>query len=451
MILCMKYLTYILGLLILSACSLTIPGVAEIPTPTPSVSVRPSLPRPPRPPTPVPAQPTLVPTPTLAPIALSERRRIFVQVWETVRDHYLYADYNGIDWDAVYSEFSVKVDASRNADEFYRLMELMIERLGDDHSRYESPQEVAAQQAEFAGTLRYGGIGAEIRDVDEGGLISSVVPGGPADRAGIMPRDVIISVDGVAYQDSAAFGPGGPISQVRGEPGTPVRLGIRSPNQPPREVVVIREVIDLDAFNRVRTQRLADGSVGLVTIPSFYVEAVDRQVRQAVLDLLEDEPLSGLIIDVRSNGGGYVHLMRNTIALFHNGGMIGYTRGRSIRENERIPMGDVIPELEGVPIIVLVSDETVSAAEMFAAGMQVLGRARVVGTPSAGNTENLYSYDFADGSRLLLAEVAFFLPDDTPIEGRGVQPDRLVDVEWWRYQPEDDPQILAALEEIVRP
>ncbi|EFO81612.1 peptidase S41 [Oscillochloris trichoides DG-6] len=446
----MKYLTCILLLLMLPACSLTIPGVASAPTPTPSVTLPASLPRPPRPPTPIPPQPTLAPTPTLAPLTLSERRRIFVQVWETVRDHYLYADYNGVDWQAVYDEVSAQVDASTDAEAFYRLMERMIERLDDDHSRYESPQEVAAQQAEFSGTLRYGGIGAEIRDVDEGGLISSVVPGGPADRAGIMPRDVIISVDGVDYEDSDAFGPGGPISQVRGEPGTPVRLGIRSPNQPPREVVVIREVIDLDAFNRVHARRLANSSLGLLSIPSFYVEGVDRQVRQAVEDLLQDGPLTGLIIDVRANGGGYVHLMRNTIALFHDGGIIGSTSGRSSSEEQRIPTGKQIPDLREVPIVVLVSEETISAAEMFAAGMQVLGRARIVGTPSAGNTENLYSYDFADGSRLLLAEVAFYLPDGTPVEGRGVQPDRRVDAEWWRYQPEDDPQIQAAIEELQR-
>jgi C-terminal processing protease CtpA/Prc len=102
-----------------------------------------------------------------------------------------------------------------------------------------------------------------------------------------------------------------------------------------------------------------------------------------------------------------------------------------------------------VPILVLVGPDTVSAAEMFAAGMQVLGRARVVGVPSAGNTENLYSYSFDDGSRMLLATVAYRLPDGALIEGSGVQPDTVVDVDWWRYPPDQDPQLLAALAEIA--
>jgi C-terminal processing protease CtpA/Prc len=97
-----------------------------------------------------------------------------------------------------------------------------------------------------------------------------------------------------------------------------------------------------------------------------------------------------------------------------------------------------------VPIVVLVGDETVSAAEMFTAGMQVLGRATIVGMPSAGNTENLYAYSFEDGSRLLLAQVAYRLPDGTLIEDRGVIPDRVVEADWWRYDLADDPQFQVA-------
>jgi C-terminal processing protease CtpA/Prc len=85
---------------------------------------------------------------------------------------------------------------------------------------------------------------------------------------------------------------------------------------------------------------------------------------------------------------------------------------------------------------------------MFAAGMQALGRGRVVGAPSAGNTENLAPYGFADGSRLWLAEYAYRLPDDTPLEGRGVRPDRVVLAEYWRFASDHDPQVLAALEEL---
>jgi carboxyl-terminal processing protease len=401
-----------------------------------------------------PAPPTatfepLAPTPTLPPLAAEERSKIFERVWSIVRDTYVYEDYRGVDWEAVREEFAPRVATAETPEAFYGLMRELIERLGDDHSRFESPQEVAAQEAEFEGDARYGGIGAQIRDVEEGGLVTSLVPGGPAERAGIGRHDLIVAVNGIPFIDSEAFGPDGPIGMVRGEIGTPVRLTVRSGDGPPREVVVVREPIELAAFNEVRARMLPDGAAGLIEIPTFYVDELDVKVRAAVEGLLAAGPLHGLIIDVRSNAGGYVHLMRNTIALFHDGGSIGSTSGRSISEEQEIPAGATVAGLAGVPIVVLVGPDTVSAAEMFAAGMQTLGRARVVGTASAGNTENLYSYSFDDGSRLLLATVAYRLPDGALIEGRGVQPDSVVDVDWWRYPAEQDPQLLAALAEIA--
>jgi carboxyl-terminal processing protease len=70
----------------------------------------------------------------------------------------------------------------------------------------------------------------------------------------------------------------------------------------------------------------------------------------------------------------------------------------------------------------------------------------VVGVPSAGNTENLIGHDLSDGSRLWLAELVFRLPDGALIEGRGVQPDQVVEAEWWRFSREQDPQVIAAVE-----
>jgi len=390
----------------------------------------------------------LAPTATLAPVGAEQRQQIFDEVWTLVRDSYLYDDFNGVDWEAVRGEFAPRVAAAEQPEAFYGLMRELIDRLGDDHSRFESPQEVAAQQAEFEGELQYGGIGAVIRDTDEGGLVVSVAAGGPAERAGIQPRELIVAVNGIPFVDAEAFGPEGPLGMVRGEPGTPVRLTVRSGAGDEREIDVFREVIDQDVFNRVTSRRLGDGRFGYVEVPSFYVAELDTHVRAAVEGLLRDGPLEGLIVDVRNNSGGYVHLMRATIGLFHDGGSIGSTRGRGDGEEQLIPSGQAIPSMAEVPMAVLISDETASAAEMFAAGMQVLGRARVVGVPSAGNTENLYSYSFDDGSRLLMAQVAYRRPDGTLIEGQGVTPDREVSVEWWRYPLDSDPQVLAAIAEI---
>lgn len=416
-----------------------LPASAAAPAPASGAATMPVLT-----PTPAPAA-TIAPTPTLAPLSREERLNIFQEVWETVRDNYLYEDFNGLDWEAVRAEVQPKVEAAATPEEFYTIMREMIARLGDDHSRFESPQEVAAQIAEARGQLQYGGIGVSVRTVDEGGLVTRVVPGGPADQAGILPRDLIVAVNGIPFNDPEAFGPEGAIGAVRGLPGTSVRLTIKRGDEEPRDVEVTRAIIDIAIFNQVTAKRLT-GDIGLLHIPSFYVDNADSQARDALTALLTGGPLRGMIIDVRDNSGGYIHVMRNIIALFHDGGSIGASVGRNDREEQRIPRGRTIPELTRIPVVILISEETASAAEMFTAGMRILRQATVVGVPSSGNTENLYGYDFSDGSRLLLAEVAYQLPDGTLIEGTGIIPDVLIEAEWWRFPAEQDPQLLAAQE-----
>jgi C-terminal processing protease CtpA/Prc len=228
-----------------------------------------------------------------------------------------------------------------------------------------------------------------------------------------------------------------------------VTLTVRSPGETPREVTLTRRTIPANAFPPVEARRLPGGSVGLITIGTFFSEGVDQQVRQQIERLAQEGPLDGLILDLRDNGGGYIHLMLQTLALFVDGGLIGSSgRGAGAGRPIEIPGGATLPELAQLPVVVLIGPDTASAAEMFAAGMQLGGRARIVGEASSGNVENLVQHSFSDGSRLWLAELAYRLPDGTPIEGRGVLPNRVVQAEWWRYPPESDPQLLAALEEL---
>jgi len=287
-----------------------------------------------------------------------------------------------------------------------------------------------------------------VRDDPGGGLITRLAHGGPAEQAGLRSRDLILAVGSTPFTDTAAFGPEGPNGFIRGAPGTTVQLTVRSPGGAPRVVLITRQVIPSDAFPPVEAQRLPGKQIGLLMISTFERQELDQLVRDQIDLLLKAGPLDGLIIDLRDNQGGIVSTMLDTLGLFVDGGLIGVTRGRDARHKQEIPPGKTIPALEGVPIVVLLGDQTVSAAEMFAAGMRVRERARIVGVPSAGNTENLLAHNLPDGSRLWLAEYAYYLPDGSLLEGQGVQPDREVDAQWWRFDPLDDPQVQAAVAEL---
>jgi C-terminal peptidase prc len=408
-------------------------------TPTPSVT-----------PTPSPTFEPLPPTATLAPLAQAQREAVFERVWGLVRDRYIYTDYRGLDWEAMRAEFAPRVASADSPEAFYGLMRELIQRLGDDHSRFESPREVAEEQAEFEGELRYAGIGVQVRDIAEGALITKVARDGPAEEAGLRTRDVILAIEGVPFTDTARFGSIGPIGAVRGVPGSPVRLTIRSPGRAPRDVTVTRRAISADAFARVEAQLLRGGRIGLIHIDTFFAEELEQDVRAALARLSAGGPLDGLIVDVRDNGGGRIDLMLDTIAMFADGGTIGSSAGRGSRNRLRVPSGQTLPAYAETPIVVLIGEETASAAEMFAAGMRALGRATIVGVASSGNLEKLVRAALADGSRLWLAELTYRLPDGKTLEGRGVQPDQVVDVEWWRYEADDDPQIKAAVAQLQR-
>jgi C-terminal peptidase prc len=386
----------------------------------------------------------------LAPLDSDLRLQVFDQVWTLVRDRYVYQDYRGLDWNAIRDEFAPRVGAAASAEEFYTLMRELIDRLGDDHSGFQTPQDVAQQEEEFRGTLQYAGIGAMVRESDDGGVITRLANGGPAQQAGLQPRELILAVNGIPYSDTERLGSGGLIGRVRGAPGTQVMLLVRGRDGITRDVTIVRNVIPSDAFPSVEGQRLPGSNVGFVLIDTFYLENLDQLVADKIDELLATGPLDALIIDVRDNGGGRVDLMLKTIGLFVDGNTVGKGIGRRSSYDLNVPGGTTIPMLQDVPIAVLVSEETVSAGEIFSAGMQLLGRAKIVGVPSAGNTENLSGHTLDDGSQLWLAEWAYTLPDGTLIEGRGVQPDRVVEAEWWRFEPQNDPQVIAARELLGR-
>ncbi len=416
-----------------------VPTISAAPTSAPSAAPT-SAPDPPPPTDPPPP-----PTPTLASLDAGERSRVFEQVWTLIRDRYVYTDFRGQNWDLIKAEFAPKTAAASDPTEFYDLIDEMIGLLGDDHTRLDSPQDVAEEQASFDGTLTYAGIGAMIRDVPEGILITRLARGGPADIAGLKPRDLVVAIDGVLVSDTVTLGPAGPIGKVRGPSGTAVTLTVISDGAE-RQVPVTRRVIAADAFPDVEALRLPNSKIGYLLIDTFSVDDLDGRVRDALENLAEAGPLDGLIIDVRDNSGGRIDYMLNTIALFQDGGTIGKSSGRDYSDTLTVPGGRVIPAYRSLPIAILTGDGSVSAAEMFSAGMQHLGRAKVVGTRSAGNTENLLSHDLEDGSRLWLAELVFRLPDGTLIEGKGVIPDREVAADYWRFPLERDPQVKAAVD-----
>jgi C-terminal processing protease CtpA/Prc len=186
--------------------------------------------------------------------------------------------------------------------------------------------------------------------------------------------------------------------------------------------------------------------MGYIIIPDLWTGDMDALVDRELAKLLDaDPPMSRLIIDIRGNGGGYRTVLEHILGNFVDG-----PAGSFYDKNGTYPFtitGRALQQrLKNIPAAVLIDWGTESYAEVLAAVLQSRRRALVVGRNSAGNTETIYRYDFADGSRLWVAQQGFKLPDGTGLEGRGVVPDVHVSEDWTAFPESDDPDIQRAIE-----
>lgn len=403
------------------------------PTPAPSATSS-STPAPALSPTPT-STATIQPSPTLPVLAEPARAQRFDEVWQTVKDHYLYADYNGVDWDAVKQQWRPRALSAPDSAAFYRALAEMIGALGDRHSRFISPQEVFQEQARVSGVERYVGIGVSVAQTPDGPFIQTVFPDSPAAQAGLRRRDRILLIDGQSWAS-----PGAALS---GPAGSAVTLRVQSPGGAVRDLEVGRR--EVGSRRVVEAYRLDQTNVGYVLIQSFWQDDIGEQVRAALEKLLDAGPIDGLIVDVRSNGGGWRSVLEQVLANFMRGKAGEFFRRDTAYALEITPNA-VYARLEQAPMVVLVDDGAQSYAEVFAAALSSVGRAKVIGGPTPGNTETIFPYDFDDKSRLWIAQEAFRLNSGVDLEGQGVALDVVMDVNWIAFSEADDPHILKALE-----
>lgn len=378
----------------------------------------------------------------------ARQQRIFRRLWRIVNDRYIYPDFNGYDWRAARNTMNQRIAAGMSDDQFYEAMRQLIIALGDDHSQFLSPDEARSEDADYEGTGSYIGIGIVTAvNRDKGYLyVLSVLPDSPAEQSGIRPHDHVLEIDGQPSVDAQG---NSQAQLLRGPPGTVVRLRIRTPGMEPRLLELQREAVS--SVERIEYRVLAHDAggrrIGYLNIPSLFEESVLARSRQALRALMQAGPLDGLILDLRTNGGGTYGNLRGLLTLFTDG-EVGYFATRSGTRTLIRVRANNIGNSQRVPLAVLVGPATESFAEVLAGVLQSRGRAALIGQHTAGNIETLLSHEFEDGSRLWLAEETFRLPDGSGWEGRGLEPDVYVDKNWDEYTVDDDPVLAAALEHL---
>jgi carboxyl-terminal processing protease len=378
--------------------------------------------------------------------SLALQMQVFEDLWTIIDENYLYPDFNGVDWDAIHQEYRQRIEVGVSNQDFYSAMKEMVYRLGDDHSSFLSPEEAREQDVQYAGEYDYAGIGVMVSVVPERNVatILLVFPSSPAERAGLLPHDSILAIDGQPIVDEQ-----GNLRRelLRGPEGTTIQVTIHSPGQPNRQVPVTRERIDSPLPVPHQVFATPSGKrIGYIFLPTFNDERVDDLVEVALKEMSAGSPLEGLILDDRQNGGGSSQVLLDTLVYFTNGPVGSLVQ----RQNEQ-PLSVTGKDVEGsqsIPLLVMIGKGALSFGEVFAGIIKDLGRADLIGEQTTGNVEVLTLYNFTDGSRALIANMTF-RPYNHPgqdWEVTGITPDLVVPSDWDQVTLETDPAIQAALE-----
>ncbi len=398
----------------------------------------------------VPATEQAIPTPAIQAnksIDHATQMQIFESVVKTVSDVYVYPDFNGHNWNDIVTAYRATLQAGVSTQVFYRDMQLLIGDLGDNHSRFDSPVDVAQEQAELNGSSQFVGIGVLVVPDTKKHLIgvAGVFPGSPAEHAGIQPHDSILAVDGmplVQYGQVYTY-------RVRGPQCSAARLTIQSPGQAPRDIMIIRHSIVGDLPVQARLIPTTDGSkIGYIMLPSFFDEKIPGEVADALRNFGK---LDGLIIDNRFNTGGSSDVLEPVLSYFVSG-TLGNFKTRTAVTRPLTIQPNPIENSQTVPMVILVGKNTVSFGEISSGALQDSGRAKLVGEHTAGNVEILHGFNYPDGSMMWLAAETFDpAVHHTRWEGTGVIPDVQVAADWDTFTFATDPVIAAALKVLGHP
>ncbi len=335
-------------------------------------------------------------------------------------------------------------DAFREALDYGALQgafQLLVEQEAlDAYTAFLPPEVAEAVAQQLSG--EYEGIGVYIEVVEGVLTIVSPIPGSPAEEVGLLPGDVLLAADGVPFTDLSLDE-----AQllVQGPEGSTVQLTVLRPGQTDSFTVdVVRRKIDTPVVDYALDP---ESRVAVIQVAIFNDKTTEQL--DAALTRSETDAVTGIVLDLRGNGGGWVTAAQEMIGRFvpTGSGVALYEDEDQAEGNEliEVPILGGGPELFDLPMVVLVNGGTASAAEIVAGALNDFERATVVGVQTFGKGSVQRVHEFEDGSSLRVTIAVWLTPDQTGLNGVGVTPD----VEAQRPEgtpPGDDPQLDQALE-----
>jgi carboxyl-terminal processing protease len=361
------------------------------------------------------------------------RLTVFDDVWETIQERYYDTKFHGIDWQAKRATFRPAAARAGNTVEFYDLLRQMIASLRDAHTRVYSPEEKFDWWSP-----RFVTVGLTVREIEGVPTVIHVEANSEASKTEIRPGDVIASIDnipvaemiaqrmkntGVTNDGSIRFRTIGTLFD--GAAGSQVNVAWITRNGKHKSAVLQRywSQRQLGFTNQRR------GKLAILRIDAF-TQTVAQDFARALPGILDGA--QGIVLDLRSNGGGDAEAMADVASLFLDDGTnLGKFADRSgasfeLQTYTRRMWSRAASPIK-LPLVVLTSENTSSAAEILAATLQAKGRAKVIGSGTCGCVLAIRNrHALPDGGVLDVSEFDYRTAGGVRLEGAGIKPDKLI-------------------------
>ncbi|MGA2033460.1 MAG: S41 family peptidase [Thermoguttaceae bacterium] len=287
----------------------------------------------------------------------------------------------------------------------------------DPYTAFLTPDQLNDVYSQIEGN--FVGLGIELKSHGGGLMIVRVITGSPAERAGVRAGDRILAVDG---RSTAELSTDQAANLLQGVEGSMVALSLASPGQSPRQSSIRRQRVEVPSVDQVQ---MVDAEHGAAYLKLTCFQRTTRRDLEAALWKLHGEGMRSLVMDLRGNPGGLLLTSVEVANLFLDHGVIVSTHGRSPQEDFTYTA-----HAEGawrVPLVVLIDQDSASAAEIFAGAIRDHHRGTLVGVRSfgKGSVQGIFPLESSEaGVRLTTAK--FFSPTGRPFARVGVEPDVVV-------------------------
>lgn len=320
----------------------------------------------------------------------------FWEVWNEVKESYV---------DQPVSE----------VDLFYGAIAGMVSGLKDPYSVYFPPVEAEEFATDLSG--RFDGIGAEIGIKDENLIVIAPLPESPAEKAGLRSGDKILAIDG---EGTGGITVEAAVKKIRGPKDTTVTLTIVSVDQDTaRDVTITRGKITIESV----VYKAKDHNIAYLRIAHFSDDTL-AQFNEAVDKIIAQKPV-GLVLDMRSNPGGYLETSVEVASEWIKSGIVVRQRVQNKEIKDYTASG--LHRLANTPTVVLVDEGTASGSEIVAGALQDHGIAKLIGKKTFGKGSVQDFRVLPDGSALKITTAKWFTPLDKAIDKEGIMPDILIE------------------------